>query len=186
MNILQIIIASVFVSNVVLSGYIGMDDVLALSDNKGKILKIGLISCLMLTISTFLTRLISQTLLEKYNLQYFELLAYIVIIGLVVKVFSVLFDSTYGESPAYSKLNLVNTLFLGIALLASQNNLSLIDTIIYSIGTSLGVILLSIMLEAIKYKYRFVNMPDHFKGRAIHVMALGLIALAFYGFAGLV
>lgn len=186
MNILQIIIASVFVSNVVLSGYIGMDDVLALSDNKGKMLKIGLVSCFMLTISTFLTRLISQTLLEKYNLQYFELLAYVVIIGLVVKVFSVLFDSTYGESTAYSKLNLVNTLFLGVALLASQNNLSLIDTIIYSIGTSLGVILLSIMMEAIKYKYRFVNMPDHFKGRALHVMVLGLIALAFYGFAGLV
>lgn len=186
MNILQIIIAGVFVSNVVLSGYIGMDDVLALSDNKGNMLKIGLISCFMLVISTFLTRLISQTLLEKFNLQYFELLAYIVIIGLVVKVFSVLFNSTYGDSPAYSKLTLVNTLFLGVALLASQNNLSLIDTIIYSIGTSLGVILLSIMMEAIKYKYRFVNMPDHFKGQAIHVMALGLIALAFYGFAGLV
>lgn len=190
MNIIQLIIAAVFVNNIVLTNYVGINPTIASSSNGESAITMGLSITLMMTISTVITKLIHDYVLVPFNLQYLQVLVYVLVIVAVIYLCYALFKNSLKEKfeslDAFMPLIVINNLFLGVALIVTQDGLSLLETVFYSVGVGLGFMLVSLILSSINYKYRFVDMPRAFKEKPISIMALGLIALAFYGFSGLV
>lgn len=190
MNIIKILISAVLVNNLILSNYIGINPVIVSSKSEKSSLTFGVLMTIMLTLSTCITKLLNDYVLVKYSLEHFRIFTFVLVI-IFINILSKLliknnFKMNYKKIESFTPLLIINNLFLGVALLVVKNNLSLLDTVVYSIGVSLGFMLISILVSSINYKYRYPEMPKAFRGLPITIMALGLIALAFYGFQGLV
>lgn len=190
MEILAIIIGAVFVNNIVLTNYVGINPAIASSTSGESAITMGLSLMLMMTVSNVISKLIYDNLLVKFGLEFIQVLVYILVIVLVIKLCYALFKNLFKNKSesleAFMPLIVINNLFMGVTFLTTQQGLNIVQTIFYTIGVGLGFMLVSILLSSINYKYRFIDMPKHFKEKPITIMALGLIALAFYGFAGLV
>lgn len=190
MNLIQIIISAVFVNNIILTSYAGVNPAIASSKNNDTAISMGFALTFMMTISTVITKLVNDYVLTAYDLEFLRVLVYVLTIIIVMEltyaIFSKLMPRQFESLNTFKPLLMINNLFLGVALIATNSNFNLTETIFHSIGAGLGFMVVSILLASINYKYRFVDMPRHFKERPLTIMALGLITLAFYGFAGLV
>lgn len=190
MKLLYLVIATVLVNNLVLKSYIGLNSILSSSKNNNYIIPMGFSIMLILTLSNIITKLIYDNLLVRLELEYLKIFINVIIILIIIELIHIFIDNfmnkIYRSMEMFMPVIMINNLFLGSSLLVIKNNLKIIEIIVYSIGISLGFMLISLILSSINYKYRFVDMPRHFKERSITFIALGLIALAFYGFLGLV
>ncbi|MCT1796718.1 Rnf-Nqr domain containing protein [Helcococcus kunzii] len=177
MEFLSIILAAVFINNVVLTQFFGVRPLSSNADEIKLSLKNGLVITVIMTISSVITKLVNDYILKDH--QYLQIIIFVFIVTLILELFSLFIEK---ENKS---LLLANTLLLGVALIVSQNGLSLLDTVLYSIGAGLGFSLITVLVDAIRYKYRNAAMPKNYLGNPITFIALGLIALAFYGFNGL-
>lgn len=190
MTIIQIIIATVLVNNLILNQYIGINPTITASNNYEYTVTMGLAIMFLMTISNIITKIVNDYILLPYSLENFKIFAYVIVIAFVLvianKVLKGIMQERYSKIINFMPMVVINNLFLGVALLVIKDGLNLVEIIVYSIGVSLGFMLVSILVSSINYKYRHSNMPRHFLGKPITLIALGLIALAFYGFSGLV
>ena len=190
MILIQIIIATVLVNNLILNQYIGINPAIAASKNHEYTITMSFAIMFLMTISSLLTKLINDYILLPNSLGDFKIFAFVIVIAFVIFIANIVLKfvmkERYTKMTNFMPIVVINNLFLGVALLVTQEGLSLVETIVYSIGVSLGFMLISIIVSSINYKYRRANMPRHFLEKPITLLALGLIALAFYGFSGLV
>lgn len=190
MTLIHIIIGTVLVNNLILSQYIGINPTIAASKNHEYTVTMGLAIMFLMTISTVLSKLVYDYILIPNGLVDFEIFVYVLVIAVVIFLSNILLKSIMKER--YEKMNgfmpivVINNLFLGVSLLVTQEGLGLVETIVYSVGVSIGFMLVSLIVSSINYKYRYANMPRHFLEKPITFIAIGLVALAFYGFSGLV
>ena len=190
MTLIQIIIATVLVNNLILNQYIGINPTIAASKNHEYTVTMGLAIMFLMTISTLLTKIVNDYILVPNSLGDFKIFAFVIVIALVIVIANTvlkgIMKERYTKMTNFMPIVVINNLFLGVALLVTQEGLGLVETVVYSIGVSLGFMLVSTLVSSISYKYRYANMPRHFLEKPITLIALGLIALAFYGFSGLV
>lgn len=190
MNLIHLIIAAVLVNNLVLTNFVGINPAVASSKSNESAINMGLAIMLMLTISNVITKLVNDYILIPLGAQYLQTLAFVVVIVIVIGICYMLFKNSFKEKfeslEVFMPLIVINNLFLGVSILTTQQGLSLVETVVYSIGVGLGFTLVSVLLASINHKYRFADLPRHFLEKPITLMALGLMALAFYGFVGLV
>lgn len=190
MTLIQIIIATVLVNNVILNHYIGINPAIAASKNHEYTVTMGLAIMFLMTISTLFTKIVNDYILDPNSLGNFKIFAFVIVIALVIFIADIvlkgIMKERYTKMTNFMPIVVINNLFLGVALLVIKDSLGLVETIVYSIGVSLGFILVSILISSINYKYRYANMPRHFLEKPITLIAIGLIVLAFYGFSGLV
>jgi len=79
-----------------------------------------------------------------------------------------------------------NCAVLGIAILAVQNEYDFVKTLVYSFAASVGYGIALIILTGIRERSATAPIPVHLRGTSIGLITVGLLALAFLGFAGLV
>ena len=75
---------------------------------------------------------------------------------------------------------------LGTALTNLQNYYSFIASVVNGIGISLGFLIAIVILAGIREKMEYNNIPESFKGMPITLLTAGLMAIAFFGFSGLI
>ena len=75
---------------------------------------------------------------------------------------------------------------LGLAVLNVQKGYGFLDTIVFSVGASLGFGLALVLFSGIRERVSLSDVPRPFQGTAIALVTAGLLSLAFMGFAGLV
>lgn len=182
MEFLSIILAAVFINNVVLTQIFGSNAINTKSVNLQSTVKFGLSMTFLMTLAVILTKLVNETLLV--NLQYMKILVYALIVGLLVEVYSIFFKKDDINDKSRLLIG-ANALLLGIALTATPSADYIGSVILYPIGAGLGFTLVSLIVDSVNYKYRHAQMPKNYLNNPITFIALGLIALAFYGFNGL-
>ncbi|MBW2103951.1 MAG: electron transport complex subunit RsxA, partial [Deltaproteobacteria bacterium] len=79
-----------------------------------------------------------------------------------------------------------NCAVLGVAVLAIQNEYGFVKTIFFAFVSSVGYGLALILLTGIRERLNVAPIPVHLKGTSIGLITVGLLALAFLGFAGMV
>lgn len=187
MEYISIILAAVLVNNIVLTQIFGINPTIAASNSIESSVTMGFAITLIMTIASIVTKLVNDYLL--INTQFLQVIVFVIIIALVIELCYLVIKNTSNEK--FDSIKTVvplvssNSLILGVSLLVVQNGFTLLETIAYSVGVGLGFTLLLLIVSAINNKYRFANMPKNFLEKPITFFALGLIALAFYGFKGL-
>ena len=74
---------------------------------------------------------------------------------------------------------------LGIALNNVQAEYSILKSTINGFGSALGFAIAITILAGIREKIEYSDIPEAFKGTPIVLLTSGLMAIAFFGFAGM-
>jgi len=98
-----------------------------------------------------------------------------------------LFSPLQASFGIFLPLVTVNCIVLAVSLFMVLRKYSFIQTVFYSVGTSVGWALAIIIMAAIKEKLMLVgDIPKGLRGAGITMIIAGLMALAFTGFAGMI
>lgn len=181
-------IAAIFVNNVVLSRFLGICPFLGVSKKVSTATGMGMAVTFVLTIATIVTFAIQKCLLDPYGLGYLQTISFILVIASLVQMLEIILKkvspSLYGALGVFLPLITTNCCVLGVAIDVIMKDYTMLQGIVYAIGTAIGFALALIVFAAIREQMELVNIPKGVRGVAIVMITAGLLSLAFMGFSG--
>lgn len=189
-NIFKILILYILVNNYVLGQFLGICPLIGVSKKTETAAGMGLAVTFVITIASVVTYGIQCLILEPLNLQYTQTIVFILVIASLVQFVEMVLKKTmpglYSALGVFLPLITTNCVVLGVAIANIQEGYNLIETLASAIGSSVGFFIAIVFLAAIREKLELANVPKPFKGVPIAMIAIGLMAMSFLGFSGLV
>ena len=194
MAYLLIFFSAIFVNNIVFSQFLGICPFLGVSKKVDTALGMSAAVAFVLTIATIVTYLI-QILLIKYNLEYLQTIAFILVIAALVQMVEIILKKVspalYQALGVFLPLITTNCAILGVAILVAQNTYNtqglepnLLTGVIFAVSTALGFGLALTIFAAIREQLAMMDVPKGMQGMPIALVVAGLLAMAFMGFGG--
>jgi H+/Na+-translocating ferredoxin:NAD+ oxidoreductase subunit A len=140
-------------------------------------------------VATGLGWLLSHLLLASLNLTYLRTLVFVAVILVVVPVVEMVFrrqGSWLPQRPAFGLLLATNPAVLGIALMTDARMTSIIDAMLFTVGIAFALGFLLLAFATMVERLRYADVPAVFRDAPVALVALGIMALAFMGFTGLI
>ena len=191
MDYIVILIAAVFVNNIVLSQFLGICPFLGVSNKVSTSVGMSGAVLFVMTIATMATYLIYQYILVPAGLDYLRTITFILVIAALVQMVEIILKKV--SPPLYQALGVflplitTNCAVLGVAILAlGLENGSLLKSVFFAVANSIGFALALIVFASIREHLELANIPEKMKGVPINLLVAGLLSLAFLGFTGLV
>ena len=75
---------------------------------------------------------------------------------------------------------------LGVALLNVQKEYSILAGVINGVGTSVGFLVAIVLMAGLREKMEYNDISESFQGTPIVLITASLMAIAFFGFSGLI
>jgi len=189
-ELLLILISTVFVNNMVLTRFLGVCPFMGVSKRVETALGMGLAVVVVMTISALVTWLFNYHVLIPLKIEYLQTIAFILIIASLVQMVEIILHKTsptlYQSLGIYLPLITTNCAVLGVAVLNIQKNYTLIEASVFACGAGLGFTLAMWLFAGLRERLEFSPIPKCFQGTAIALITAGLLSLAFMGFSGLV
>lgn len=189
-NLFTIIIGSIFVSNYVVVQFLGICPALGVSSKVETAAGMGASVTFVITLASAICWAIQRFILDPLSLGYLQTIVFILVIASLVQFVEMalkkLVPSLYNALGIYLPLITTNCIVLGVAIVNITSAYNLVETIINGISASVGFAMVIILLAAIRERLELTDVPDRFKGMPIALVSLGLMSIAFMGFAGLV
>lgn len=190
MEYILIIIAAVFVNNIVLSQFLGICPFLGVSNKVST--SIGMSGSVMfvLTLATIVTWLIQHYVLNIFGLQFLQTITFILVIASLVQMVEIILKKV--SPPLYQALGIflplitTNCAVLGVAILTIQKDFNLIEGVVFAIANAIGFSIAMITFSGIREHLDLMEVPKGMRGVPIALISAGILALAFMGFSGLV
>ena len=161
---------------------------MGVSNRLATALPMGIATIFVVTIATFLTNLINNYLLVPYNIEFLRLVLFITVIAGVVqlteryiKYTSKLLHQMLG---IYLPLITSNCAILGVVLTVAD--LSLVKSLAVGIGSAIGFTVVLVLFSGLRARLDEQSIPKAFRGAPIAFITVGVLALAFLGFKGMV
>ena len=105
------------------------------------------------------------------------------ILEIILKKFSPALHRGLG---VYLPLITTNCAVLGVAINNITDNYNLVESLFSSLGCGLGFLLAMVMFSGLRSKIDESEVPVHFRGVAITLIAASFLSLAFMGLGGIV
>ena len=194
MAYLLIFFSAIFVNNIVFSQFLGICPFLGVSKKVDTALGMSAAVAFVLTIATIVTYLI-QILLVKYNLEYMQTIAFILVIAALVQMVEIILKKVspalYQALGVFLPLITTNCAILGVAILVAQGTYNaqglepnLLTGVVFAVSTALGFGLALTIFAAIREQLAMMDVPKGMQGMPIALVVAGLLAMAFMGFGG--
>lgn len=189
-ELLLIAIGSALVNNVVLSQFLGLCPFLGVSKKVDTAAGMGVAVIFVITIASAVTNLIYSFILVPTNLEYLQTIVFILVIAALVQFVELVLKKSmpalYEALGVYLPLITTNCAVLGVALTNVQNDYGFAASIINGVGISVGFTIAIVILAGIRERNEYNNIPESFQGMPITLVTAGLMAIAFFGFSGII
>ncbi len=191
MEFILILIAAVFVNNIVLSQFLGICPFLGVSNKVSTSVGMSGAVLFVMTIATLATYLLHQFVLVPFGLDYLRTITFILVIASLVQMVEIILKKVspalYQALGVFLPLITTNCAVLGVAILAlGMEDASLVKAVFFAIAHSIGFALALIVFASIREQLELADIPEGMKGVPINLLVAGLLSLAFLGFTGLV
>ena len=199
MTYFLIIISAIFVNNIVLAQFLGICPFLGVSNKLSTATGMSMAVCFVITLATLVTWLINRYLLVPFGLTFLQTIAFILVIASLVQMVEIVLKkispSLYAALGIFLPLITTNCAVLGVAIDVvtkqftfggAAHFLSLGESLVYAFATSLGYGLAMVIFAGIREQLALSDVPKAFKGVPIALVTVGILALAFMGFSGMV
>jgi len=187
-NPIVLMLAAVFTSNMVLSNFLGMCSFISVSKELKTANGLGLAVTFVMTFTSVLNYMVYYYILVPLGLEYLIYIVFIIVIAAFVQLLEMIIDrvspTLYINLGIFLPLITVNCAILGGALFLIIRNYSLIQSLTFGFGSGIGWWLAIIALAAIRQRLREDDMPTALRGSGITLIIIGIMALAFIGFSG--
>ena len=189
-ELMLIIVGSALVNNVVLSQFLGLCPFLGVSKKTETAAGMGGAVIFVITLSSFVTSVIYQFILVPTHMEYLQTIVFILIIAALVQFVEMFLQkampSLYEALGVYLPLITTNCAVLGVALTNVQKSYNFVQSVVNGIGISVGFTIAIVMLAGVREKIEHNDVPYSFQGSPIVLITSGLMAIAFFGFSGLI
>jgi len=189
-NLLLIFIGSVLINNFVLHYFLGICPFLGVSKKIKAAFSMGVAVTFVLVLTAVASWAINHWILIPYDLQYLQIVAFILVIASLVQFVEMFVRKTspplYQAMGIYLPLITVNCAIMGLALLASLKEYDFAETVVFGVGAGAGFTLAIVLMAAIREQLELADVPEAFKGAGIALVVAGIMALAFLGFSGMI
>lgn len=132
---------------------------------------------------------LERAVLMPYELGYLRTFAIIVVIMAVVQLVAVAMRRNgrwIPVRPAFQVLMTTNCAVLGTALAGMTLMNSFWDAVLFGVATGLAFGTMLAMFTTMQQRLRLANVPPIFRDAPVALITVGLMALAFMGFTGLI
>ena len=205
-TLIVISIGSIFVSNFVLSRFLGLCPYIGVSKQLDSAVGMGMAVIFVMTMASLVTftiyyyflsptpaNLIFKLLMKSKgtppDLTFLRTISFILVIATVVQFLEMVIQKMspglYRSLGIYLPLITTNCAVLGVSILNIDSSYTLLETLVNAISSGIGFTLALVLMAGIREKLELANVPKAMKGAPIAFIMAGLMSLAFLGFAGL-
>jgi Na+-transporting NADH:ubiquinone oxidoreductase subunit E len=199
MDLLDLFVRAAFVENLALSFFLGMCMFLAVSRRIGTAFGFGVSVLAVQTVTVPLNQLIYTHLLRPgawtwagrpdLDLSFLALLSSIGVIAAFVQILEMVLERHFPGLARtlgiYLPLLTVNCAILGGSLFMVERGYGFAESLVYGAGSGFGWALAICVLAGVREKLEYADAPEGLRGLGLSFVVVGLIALAFLGFAGI-
>ena len=189
-ELLIILISSSIVNNVILSQFHGLCPFLGVSKKVETAAGMGGAVVFVITISSFVTGLLYKFVLVPTGFEYLQTIVFILVIAALVQFVEMFLKksvpSLYQALGVYLPLITTNCAVLGVALKNVSNSYNILEGVVNGFATAVGFTIAIVIMAGIREKIEYNDIPTPFKGSAIVLVTAGLMAIAFFGFSGVI
>lgn len=199
MNLLGLLLQSVFIQNILLAYFLGMCSYLACSNRVSTANGLGMAVMIVLAIAGVLNWFVHQFVtgpgalswlgLSAIDLSFLELIVFISVIAAFVQILEIVIErfspELYSALGMFLPLITVNCAILGGVLFGVTREYPLIPILVFSFGAGAGWWLAIVLIAAIREKLTYSNIPKGLRGMGITFIITGLMAMAFMGLLGI-
>ena len=183
-ELLIILVSSAIVNNVVLSQFLGLCPFLGVSKSVETAAGMGGAIIFVITLSSFVTGIIYNAILVPTNLTYLQTIVFILLIAALVQFVEMFLKKTmpslYQALGVYLPLITTNCAVLGVALT------NVLQGTVNGFATAVGFTISIVLMAGIREKIAYNDIPKSFQGFPTVLLTAGLMAIAFFGFSGLI
>ncbi|ABZ77730.1 NADH:ubiquinone oxidoreductase, subunit E [Shewanella halifaxensis HAW-EB4] len=195
---ISLLIRSIFIENMALSFFLGMCTFLAVSKKVTTAMGLGIAVVVVLAISVPVNQIIYQGLLApgalawaglpEADLSFLKFITFIGVIAALVQILEMVLDKFF--PPLYNALGIflplitVNCAIFGAVSFMVERDYSLVESMVFGVGSGLGFALAIVLLAGIREKLKYADVPDGLRGLGITFVTAGLMALGFMSFSG--
>ena len=144
----------------------------------------------VITLASFVASVLYKFVLNPLGLDYLKTIVFILVIAALVQFVEMflkkMIPSLYEALGVYLPLITTNCAVLYVAQDNITKGYTLVETIVNSIATPVGFMLMLVIFATIRERLNQNDIPKAFRGNPIAFIVAGIMALAFSSLAGLV
>ena len=185
-----ILISATFTDNILLTRFLGMCSCLGVSKKVDTSLGLGLAVVFVTACTAAINYLVYEFLLIPLGIAYLKLIIFIVVIAAFVQFVEMVIERVsiklYFSLGIFLPLITVNCAILGTSLFMLNKPYSLLQAFAFGLGSGLGWFLAITIIGGIREKVNEASVPRGLEGPGITLIIIGIMALAFVGFSGMI
>lgn len=186
MTYIAILITFVFISNFVLTQFLGICPFIGVSKNVDSAVGMGFAVTFVMALASIATWAIQHLVLIPLKIEFLQTITFILVIAALVQLVEMVIQKIspplYKALGIYLPLITTNCAVMGIALIAVRSDFSALESFVAGIAAGLGFLLAIILMSTIREKLDAEWIPKHLRGVPIAFITGGLMALAFMAF----
>lgn len=189
-NLTIILLTGILTENFVLQKFLGICPFLGVSKKTSSSVGMGLAVTVVMVFATIMTYPLHHLFLLPFGLEYMKVIPFILIIALLVQLIEMVLKKyvppLYNSLGIYLPLITTNCAVLGVTILNINNEYSLLEGIVNSIGAGLGFLVAMLIFAGVRGRIAKCDIPKAFQGTPITLIAAAIVSMSFYGFEGII
>ena len=189
-GLVSIFLAAILTNNFVLSKFLGICPFLGVSKKLDTAVGMSVAVIFVMTLATLVTWPIQTFILDPNGLGYLQTIVFILLIAALVQFVEMFLKkampSLYQALGVYLPLITTNCAVLGVALTNVQKGYNILQGTVNGFATAVGFTISIVLMAGIREKIAYNDIPKSFQGFPTVLLTAGLMAIAFFGFSGLI
>ena len=189
-SLVIILMTSVLVNTYVLSRFLGICPFLGVSKKLNQATGMGAAVIFVMLMATAATWPIQYYLLEPNGLGYMRTIVFILVIAALVQLVEIILKkylpALHKSLGIYLPLITTNCAVLGVTINNVNDGYNFLESMVNSLGVGLGFLLAMVLFAGVRSRLEEAQPPKCFEGLPITLVSASIVALAFFGFVGIV
>ncbi|MBQ8849891.1 MAG: electron transport complex protein RnfA [Clostridia bacterium] len=185
-----ILMGGVLINNYVLQQFLGICPFLGVSKKTKEASGMGLAVTFVMLFATLATWPIYNYILIPLKLEYLQIIVFILVIAALVQFVEIILKkfmpALFKALGVYLPLITTNCAVLGVTLNNISDGYTFVESIVSSLGVGLGFLLAMVLFAGVRSRIENCPAPKCFRGLPVTLISASIVALAFYGFSGIV
>ena len=189
-SLILILMGGVLINNYVLQQFLGICPFLGVSKKINQAAGMGVAVTFVMLCATAVTYPIYTYALTPLKLEYLQTIVFILVIAALVQFVEIVLKkfipSLHKSLGIYLPLITTNCAVLGVTINNITAGYNFVESMVSSLGVGIGFLFAMVLFAGVRMRIEHGTSPKPFKGVPITLIAASIVALAFYGFSGVV
>ena len=189
-ELVLVFMAGILINNYVLQQFLGICPFLGVSKRFNQAAGMGIAVTFVMLCATAVTHPIYTYVLKAFKLEYLQTIVFILVIAALVQFVEIIIKkfipALYKAFGVYLPLITTNCAVLGVTLNNITAGYDFLYSIVSTLGVGFGFLFAMVLFAGVRSRIENCPAPKCFRGVPVTLVAASIVALAFFGFSGIV